>query len=90
MKLLRLLFQLLKAPLGVQVDGILGDVALHIRLVSDASAHSGETLVWFLETYNVESLLRCLGKSCDRLGQALPTHCEMAVLTLLGNYGVQL
>ena len=34
MEFLGLLFQLLKAPLGIDVDGILGDFALQMALVS--------------------------------------------------------
>jgi hypothetical protein len=36
MELLRLLLQLLEAPLGIYVDGILGDFTLKMLLVSAA------------------------------------------------------
>jgi hypothetical protein len=38
MKLLRLFLQLLEASLGIYVDGILGDFALHILHVSHVRA----------------------------------------------------
>jgi hypothetical protein len=68
-ELLRLLLQLGKATLGIDVDGILCDLALHMLLLAQTSpvrsrkeAHGSRCLRTALSrgTYNVELLLERL------------------------------